>query len=1185
MTKLWVLLMFVLATACNVANEPKPLEGSGVTNDLGSMTLANSSLTRNESSGVVSLVVSISNALDTAVAISYTMSGTTVGGAACTAGVDYIAPSGTLNISAGGRTGVVDITLCADALYEGSENFTLTLTGSSPSLSIGTVASTTVTLLDSSVPPPIAFDLASSGSITEGEVANTVVPVDVELQYPSAFPVTVDILTSGSATLGTDYSLSATQVTFPAGTTTATVFVTVIADTIVELNESIVLSLFNPFGGVIGQVPSHTLQIAADEVPNPIQVTMIGLGPVAENAGAQNLVIQVNGVTDHAITIQYAVDNGGTLTAPRRATFGPTGDLSFPASSSVGGITTVGTATTATVTLPAFTSGFINLPININNDAIYEGQESARIQLLGGPEVSISGGGVAEVVINDDDAIPQVAFLNSAQTVSESNTVQTAIIRLVNGTSEVVAGEDVVITLGSSNNTTNTVVGRTDWTQGLGSITIPAGQSRVALQFSAVMDLVDEDTENFDLTLAALPAGYTSPAGGATHNVSILDVDPAARVNFEVASYAGTAAEATAGALTVNVELDALSERSVVVNYAISGATTSTAACGAGHDISSPNTVTIPPNSTMPFALTTLTLCDDAVYEGDETAVLTITSATNALLGSSLTHSIPIVDDEVPPTLGVTAATTNYDEANTTVTLTIAVAATGKPFTLTYATTGTATVGQDHSLAATGIINVPASTLAQSIPVSFQLVNDSTPENDETIIFTVSAASVDANVVTPAATVTINANDPLQLAVGRRHTCGVLSGRVKCWGYGPVLGAGVTADYGDGAGETVSALQAVALGTGFTPVKVIAGNDFSCALSSAGAVKCWGLNTLGQLGQDRPGVVGQSSEYIGDAASEMGASLPAVQLNATAIDIQTSSNASHACALLSSNRMKCWGLNSSGQLGVAFNPAVPACSNTTVPNTTCQGDDFGDVAGMSFITFPNQSGATVTRMAVGDNHTCAQLSTGVVYCWGDNTNGALGVDSADAIRYLTQAPFASAVLFSGSPFDVSSMVALTAHTNKNCATFLNAGSHVSLCWGEGADGALGQGNTNNAGTVANPLAAVATAIDYTPFTLLTSGVKAGHDYSCLRASSVVAQTLCWGSNAFDQLGSGGGATNDEPTDSTALGPFTDVYVGNDTTCAVSGAFQYTCWGNNSNGNAGAQSGANVTAPGAAQNFL
>lgn len=1178
MIKLWPLLL-ILATACNVANEPKPLEASGIEANSGTMTLANVSTTRNEGSGTVSLVVSISRAQSVATTINYTLAGTAVGGAACTAGIDYIAPPGFLVLGAGARTGVVDIPLCADSLYEGNENFLLSLTTSSPALGAGLVSSTTVTILDAGTPPPVYFDVASSGTIVEGEVGNTVVPVDIELAYPSAFPITVDVLTSGTATLGVDYTISATQVSFPAGTTTASVFVTIIGDTTVELNESIVLSFFNPFNAVIGQQPTHTILIGADETPNPIQVTMIGIVPQAENVvGDVNVIVQVDGFTDHPITLQYGVDNGGVLTAPRRATFGPGGDLMFPPTSSVAPVTTVGAGNTATATLAAFTTGFISLPLRILDDAIYEGQESARIQLIGGPEVSVVGTGVAEVIINDNETQPLVSFLTATQNVPESNTVQTAVIRLVNALgAEVVAGEDVVVTLTTSPGTTNTVVGRTDWSMGLGSITIPAGASRVSLPYSTLLDGVDEDQENFTINLFP-PAGYAAAVGGANLQVNIIDVDPAPRVNFEVATQAGVV-ENTAGALTINLELDAQSERSVTVNYMVTGLIQASA-CGGSVDLANPGSVTIPANSVMPFALTGVSVCDDVIYEDQETATFTLTSATNATIGSLTSHSVTITDDETPPNLGITASTTRYNEGQS-VAFSISVAATAKPFTLTYATTGTASTGLDHNIPASGFINVPASSVAQVIPLNGVIVNDANPENDETIIVTVSSSSTDANIVTPAATVTINANDALQLAVGRRHTCGLLQGAVKCWGHGPALGRGSAVDYGAGATEVISALQPVNLGSGFSPVKITAGVDFTCALSSAGAVKCWGSNLLGSLGQDRASVAGQPSEYIGDAAGEMGNNLPAVQLGGTAIDVQTSSESSHVCALLSSNRIKCWGQNQAGQVGL--DEGAGAC-NAATPNTGCIGDHFGEVAALSFLEFPNSPGATVQRVSVGANHTCAHLSTNQVFCWGDNTSGALGVDSNDALRYLHEAPFASPVLFNAA-FDGAELTQLSANEDRTCATFNNAGAFEAVCWGDGSSGSHGLGNTNNAGTVALPLAALNTSMDFSPFTVLTSGVKVANGHACARGEDFsVPQVYCWGENGNGQLGNGGGADTNTPIASAALGPFTDIYVGTSQSCAVNGAFQYVCWGINTSGSAGAQVAGDIATPGTPMDF-
>ncbi len=116
-----------------------------------------------------------------------------------------------------------------------------------------------------------------------------------------------------------------------------------------------------------------------------------------------------------------------------------------------------------------------------------------------------------------------------------------------------------------------------------------------------------------------------------------------------------------------------------------------------------------------------------------------------------------------------------------------------------------------------------------------------------------------------------NVNGPYtvqQLALGRYHACAVLNTlQVKCWGdntYGQ-LGYGDAADRGDSSSEMGNFLNFVDLGAGYTAKQVALGLDFSCALLTTGAVKCWGANSQGQLGLEF-----SSSREVGDGASEMG---------------------------------------------------------------------------------------------------------------------------------------------------------------------------------------------------------------------------------------------------------------------------------------------------------------------------
>jgi Regulator of Chromosome Condensation (RCC1) repeat protein len=88
----------------------------------------------------------------------------------------------------------------------------------------------------------------------------------------------------------------------------------------------------------------------------------------------------------------------------------------------------------------------------------------------------------------------------------------------------------------------------------------------------------------------------------------------------------------------------------------------------------------------------------------------------------------------------------------------------------------------------------------------------------------------------------------------------------------------------------------------------------------------------------------------------------------------------HTCALLDNHRVKCWGFNRSGELGIG--------------DGFRRGDspsDMGDA--LPFVDLG--TGRTVTALAAGGETTCAILDEGSVKCWG---NGALtGLPSADDI--------------------------------------------------------------------------------------------------------------------------------------------------------------------------------------------
>jgi len=193
------------------------------------------------------------------------------------------------------------------------------------------------------------------------------------------------------------------------------------------------------------------------------------------------------------------------------------------------------------------------------------------------------------------------------------------------------------------------------------------------------------------------------------------------------------------------------------------------------------------------------------------------------------------------------------------------------------------------------------------------------------------------------------------LTAGYGHTCVLISaGTVRCWGrnlYGE-LGNGTSTD---------STTPVTVIGLSDTVTALAAGDSHTCALTSAGAVQCWGRNNYGQLGS------GGTTDFT-TAVTVSGLSGPVTALAA---------GYGHTCALTSSGEVQCWGWNVTGQLGNS------STTDSTRPVT---------VVGLS---------GAATAVVAGTTHTCAVISPGAVQCWGSNSNGELGNGSTTPNMSIT----------------------------------------------------------------------------------------------------------------------------------------------------------------------------------------
>lgn len=330
---------------------------------------------------------------------------------------------------------------------------------------------------------------------------------------------------------------------------------------------------------------------------------------------------------------------------------------------------------------------------------------------------------------------------------------------------------------------------------------------------------------------------------------------------------------------------------------------------------------------------------------------------------------------------------------------------------------------------------------------------------------------------------------------GLIHTCALTgAGGVRCWGDNTYL------ELGDAAIGYRTTPGAVA---GLSSVTAIAvGQRHGCALTRAGGVKCWGQNRYGQLGN---GTTAPSSRLVDVLGLSSGVSAITAGF--------------HTCALTSVGAVKCWGANTYGQVG----------DGTTEDRSTP-----ADVVGLS---------SGVTALAAGDSHTCALTSSGGVKCWGDNSAGQLG-DGTSVDRWTP-------VDVSGLTSGVAGLAAGGLHT---CV--VTAAGHVR-CWGDNADGQLGDGTTKER------LRPVPVSSLRVGVTAVVAGLR--HTCALTRRGGV----RCWGLNDHGQLGDGTNQARSRPVAVAGLaGGVVALAAGGLHSCALLVSRGASCWGDNVYGQLG-----------------
>ncbi|TKD09794.1 hypothetical protein [Polyangium fumosum] len=280
------------------------------------------------------------------------------------------------------------------------------------------------------------------------------------------------------------------------------------------------------------------------------------------------------------------------------------------------------------------------------------------------------------------------------------------------------------------------------------------------------------------------------------------------------------------------------------------------------------------------------------------------------------------------------------------------------------------------------------------------------------------------------------------------------------------------------------------------PVQIVAGYRHSCTRTALGDVYCWGSNTSYELG-----IGDMLDQYLPQKVAVGG---KAVHIDAGGGVFKNAAGAdqiiAHTCAVLEDTTVRCWGWNTSGQLGTAS-------GNWQDKPTTV----------VSLV------GAK--EVSVGGRHTCAVTSQGELYCWGANDMGQCGLGTPS------------------EKVDMPSLVALadvvhvSAGFEHTCAVTKAGTLH---CWGvNGLYGRLGIGDGPDQ---AAPKVVSLTSVEQ---------ISAGYEHTCALKGG---QQYCWGNGYQGQLGIDGEFTwRTSPTDASAVPSPIFVSAGFQHTASVSGA--------------------------------
>lgn len=429
-----------------------------------------------------------------------------------------------------------------------------------------------------------------------------------------------------------------------------------------------------------------------------------------------------------------------------------------------------------------------------------------------------------------------------------------------------------------------------------------------------------------------------------------------------------------------------------------------------------------------------------------------------------------------------------------------------------------------------------------------------------------------------------SAHDYTSLAMKRSLSCGLADGgKLFCWGD----------DYNNdlGFGSNTTTPVDVDPGTTYLQVAASTNPDMFCALRSDNRVKCfgdvtgeggdtdksfrpktptvWDTDTFTVIRPINNGICGITSSGYAKCLSK-GGYLQAYSPDAPVIDTRTGAVlmgssvryglVQDRCALDTSGYLRCWGNKQlEADLETNYlrsNPIIEAsnlqfktlsvgyrgsCGIRLSDDTLwCWGENTGNgTSAPQSAPVAVDAPTTYKLVSVGDSNSCAITSTDDLKCWGDNSDGTLGLGDTN--------PRLTPTLVGATKYSQVS-VSSTFACGITAANALN-------CWGANTYG-IGDGTSSS--SVPAPIAA--------PTTFTRVAITGGSTACAIRASD--SRVMCWGYGST--IGDGATSTRAAPVVTSDTAAYTELYgalnsstSGGGTMCGKAingGVFDVKCWG-------------------------